>query len=62
MRPTIWHEALKSLPALAKSDSAAAIDDWALEKLRTEGEAALDNEAKVFEQDLGEPPHLSQGF
>lgn len=52
--PSIWHEALSSLASLPLDESDIAVDEWALERLRNEAEAALANEAKIFEQDLGE--------
>ena len=56
--PTIWHEALSALPPLKILGGSVAVDDWALERLRSEGEALLENEAKVFEQDLGKRLNL----
>ena len=51
--PSIWHEALSSLPSLPPTTSDSAVDEWTLERIRNEAEAALANEAKIFEQDLG---------
>lgn len=48
------------MPKMQQNKNSLEIDEWALEKLRSEGEAALDNEAKVFEQDLGKASRLGQ--
>lgn len=51
----VWYEALEALPKLPGNGGAsAAADELLLERLRNEGEQALENEAAVFEQDLSE--------
>jgi hypothetical protein len=53
--PTVWYEALESLPRLpGNGGAAAAADEFLMERLRNEAEVALENEAAIFEQDLSE--------
>ena len=50
----MWHEALEAMPQLEATTSGAMLDEEKLEQLRNDAEAALEDEAVAFENDLSE--------